>query len=69
MKEGKFMENKDLNKTEPNQKTEVDKSTLGLAVGISLGLLFGIILDNIGVGVLFGVAFGLCLPYFFKKAK
>ena len=32
----------------------------GLAIGLSLGVLFGIVTDNIGLGVMLDVAMGLC---------
>lgn len=35
-------------------------TSLELAVGVSLGVLFGIIMDTIGAGMMFGVAIGLC---------
>ena len=35
-------------------------TSLGLAVELSLGVFFGIILDTIGAGLMFGVATGLC---------
>ncbi len=35
-------------------------TSLGLAVGLSLGVFFGIILDTIGAGMMFGVIIGLC---------
>lgn len=31
-----------------------------LAIGLSLGVLFGILMDNIGTGMMFGAATGLC---------
>lgn len=33
-----------------------------LALGIALGLLFGVVIDNIGVGLALGVTAGLLLP-------
>ncbi|MCD7809734.1 MAG: hypothetical protein LUH02_10340, partial [Erysipelotrichaceae bacterium] len=39
---------------------EPDNSLNWLALGISLGLLFGIALDSIALGICFGVAFGCC---------
>ena len=39
---------------------QVDDSGIGLAVGLSLGTLAGIVTDNIGLGMMLGVAAGLC---------
>ena len=33
-----------------------------LALGIALGLIFGIVIDSIGVGLALGVTAGLLLP-------
>ena len=35
-------------------------TSLGLGIGLSLGVLFGIVTDNIGLGMMLGVAVGLC---------
>lgn len=35
-------------------------SSLGLAIGLSLGTLFGIVTDNLALGMMIGVAVGLC---------
>ena len=44
------------------QKEPVSSNDSGsaLAVGLSLGVLFGIVMDNIGLGMMLGVAVGLC---------
>ena len=46
----------------PSQEgsTQTGDSCNGLAVGLSLGVLGGIIIDNIGLGMMIGVAVGLC---------
>ena len=46
----------------PSQEgsTQIGDSGSGLAVGMSLGVLGGIIIDNIGLGMMIGVAGGLC---------
>ena len=36
-------------------------SGIGLAVGLSLGVLFEIVMDDIGLGMMTGVAVGLCV--------
>lgn len=48
-----------------DQKNRKDASmttdtSLGLGIGLSLGVLFGIVTDNIGLGMMLGVAVGLC---------
>lgn len=48
-----------------DQKNRKDVSmttdtSLGLGIGLSLGVLFGIVTDNIGLGMMLGVAVGLC---------
>lgn len=35
-------------------------SSLGLAISLSLGKLFGIVTDNLALGMMIGVAVGLC---------
>ena len=35
-------------------------SSLGLAISLSLGTLFGIVTDNLALGMMIGVAVGLC---------
>lgn len=35
-------------------------SSLGLAIDLSLGTLFGIVTDNLALGMMIGVAVGLC---------
>ena len=46
----------------PSQEgsTQTGDSGNGRAVGLSLGVLVGIIIDNIGLGMMIGVAVGLC---------
>lgn len=49
-----------------DQKNRKDASmttdtSLGLGIGLSLGVLFGIVTDNIGLGMMLGVAAGLCI--------
>ena len=39
--------------------TPADNS-LGLAIDLSLGTLFGIVTDNLALGMMIGVAVGLC---------
>ena len=43
-----------------NDKHVSTDSSLGLTIGLSLVVLFGILMDNIGAGMMFGVATGLC---------
>lgn len=35
-------------------------SSLGLAIDLSLGTLFGIVTDNLALGMMIGIAVGLC---------
>ena len=46
----------------PSQKEPASSNDSGsaLAIGLSLGLLFGIVTDNIGLGMMLGVTVGLC---------
>lgn len=48
-------------------KKNIDTSEY-LALGISLGMLFGVVFDNIGLGVCLGVAASL-LPSAFQKIR
>ena len=41
---------------DPNRTNDI---SLWLAIGLSLGVLFGIALDNIGLGMMIGAAIGL----------
>lgn len=50
-----FEENDDKQKDAPAATND----SLGLAIGLSLGVLFGIVMDNIGFGMIAGVALGL----------
>ena len=45
------------------QKEAVSSNGIGssLSIGLSLGVLFGIVTDNIGLGMMLGVAAGLCI--------
>ena len=45
------------------QKEAVPSNGIGssLAIGLSLGVLIGIIIDDIGLGMMLGVAVGLCI--------
>lgn len=43
-----------------NDKHVSTDSSLELAIGLSLGVFFGILMDNIGAGMMFGVAIGIC---------
>ena len=46
----------------PSKKEPIQvRSGIGLAVGLSLGTLVGIVIDNIGLGMMMGVAVGLCV--------
>lgn len=55
-----------------NDKHVSTDSSLELAIGLSLGVLFGILMDNIGTGMMFGAATGLCsgnIVCFLKRKK
>ena len=45
------------------QKEAVSSNGIGssLSIGLSLGVLIGIIIDDIGLGMMLGVAAGLCI--------
>ena len=43
------------------ESVQTGASGSGLAIGLSLGVLFGIVTDNIGLGMMLGVAAGLCI--------
>ena len=49
-----------LNNLTQKEPVSSNDSGSALAVGLSLGVLFGIVTDNIGRGVMLGVAMGLC---------
>ena len=43
------------------EPVQAGDSAIGLAVGLSLSVLFGVVTDNIGLGMITGVAVGLCV--------
>ena len=47
-------------KSSPKDPIRSGNSGAGLAIGLSLGVLFGIAADSIGLGMMLGVAVGLC---------
>ena len=47
-------------KSSPKGPIRSDNSGAGLAIGLSLGVLFGVLTDNIGLGMMIGTAVGLC---------
>ena len=49
-----------LNNLTQKEPVSSNDSGSALAVGLSLGVLFGIVMDNIGLGMMLGVAVGLC---------
>ena len=49
----------------PGKKQKVAGGSL--AIGLSLGVAFGIIFDNLPVWMCLGTGIGLLAPYFFKK--
>lgn len=49
-----------LNSLSQKEPASSRDSGSGLAIGLSLGVLFGIVTDNIGLGVMLGVAVRLC---------
>lgn len=55
MKKGKTIQNNF------SRKESVQAGGSGLAIGLSLGDLVGIIIDDIGLGMMLGVAAGLCI--------
>lgn len=50
-----------LNNLSQKEPASSSDSGSGLAIGLSLGVLFGIVTDNIGLGMMLGVAAGLCI--------
>ena len=56
MKKGKNIQSNSSQK----ESVQAGDSGSGLAIGLSLGVLFGIVTDNIGLGMMLGVAAGLC---------
>ena len=57
------MINKDTrDSSNPKQKAPVqaDDSGSGLAIGLSLGILVGLLIDDLGLGMMLGAAVGLC---------
>lgn len=61
------MDNKDKYNSDNNENKS--KKTNYLALGISLGLVFGVALKNIGLGLAVGVALGAGLDSQKKKDK
>lgn len=47
-------------KFSPKDPIRSDNSGAGLAIGLSLGVLFGIAAVSIGLGMMLGIAVGLC---------
>ena len=56
MKKGKNIQSNSSQK----ESVQAGDSGSGLAIGLSLGVLFGIAADCIGLGMMLGVAVGLC---------
>ena len=59
----KTMINKDTrDSSDPKQKAPVhaDDSGSGFAIGLSLGILVGLLIDDLGLGMMLGAAVGLC---------
>ena len=50
---------------EENSKPEKDSSATGMCLGISigsgLGILTGVLIDNIGLGLCLGISTGMCV--------
>lgn len=55
MKNGKNVQGDSSQK----EAVQTNDSGSGLAIGLSLGVLFGTLADNIGLGMMLGVAVGL----------
>lgn len=58
-----------MNKFNDYLKNNTDIDCINLATGISLGLLFGILMDDINIGLLFGTSIGILLDPIGKKHK
>lgn len=43
------------------EAVQSNRSGSSLAIGLSLGVFIGIIIDDIGLGMMLGVAVGLCI--------
>lgn len=57
----KTMINKDTRDSgDPKQKAPVHADDSGLAIGLSLGILVGLLTDDLGLGMMLGAAVGLC---------
>ena len=50
------------------KKSDDNKENNNLAIGLCLGLSFGLLFDNLALGLCLGVAFG-CMPDFKGKGK
>ena len=50
-------------------KNNTSIDCINQATGISLGLLFGILMDDIAIGLLFGISIGILLDPIGKKHK
>lgn len=59
-------ENENIDK---NKKKIEDSTGAFLAVGIGLGVSYGIIFDNLAIGISLGVAFGLVIGSAVKLKK
>ena len=57
MKKGKNIQSNSSQK----ESVQAGDSGSGLAIGLSLGVLFGSVTDNIGLGMMLGGAAGLCI--------
>lgn len=65
MKKGKTSQNNFSQK----ESVQAGDSGSGLAIGLSLGVLIGIIIDDIGLGMMLGVAAGLCIDPGDRRAE
>jgi hypothetical protein len=56
-----------INKKSETKKVEANGAGLGIAIGAGLGLIFGLLTDNIGLCVGIGAALGLVFGFAFSS--
>lgn len=58
-----------MDKKDFNKQQNSNDSPISISLGLCIGVLVGVAIDNIGLGMLLGVALGLCIYPLFNKKK
>ncbi len=58
-----------MDKKDFNKQQNSNDSPINISLGLCIGVLVGVAIDNIGLGMLLGVALGLCIYPLFNNKK